>query len=211
MSVRKLFLIALLSVFAFATAPRRAAADWYLTPFVGGNFGGNANFGGPNSFDDQVERRVDVGASLGWMGKGIAGAEVDWGWSPNFFQNTTGPGNFAFGDSNVTTLMGNLVLGVPIGGQHGGGLRPYVVGGAGLLRSNISATTFFNGLTSNDWGVDVGGGVHGYFNDHVGLRGDLRYFRLMQNNNPAPGDLDLALSSFNFWRGTIGVTFRFGN
>jgi outer membrane protein with beta-barrel domain len=211
MSVRKLLLVAMLAVLAMAATPTRASADGYFTPFIGGNFGGNANFGGNNSFDDEVERRVDVGASIGWMGKGIAGVELDWGWSPNFFQNTTGPGNFTFGDSNVTTLMGNVVIGIPIGGQTGGGLRPYVTGGAGLLRSNISATTFFNGLTSNDWGANVGGGVHGYFNDHVGLRGDLRYFRLLGDNNPSPNDLDLALQSFNFWRGTIGVTFRFGN
>jgi outer membrane protein with beta-barrel domain len=210
MRVRKLFFVSMLAVLALAAAPSRASADWYVTPFVGGNFNGNANFGGNNSFDDQVERRVDVGASLGWMGKGIAGAELDWGWSPNFFQNTTGAGNFAFGDSNVTSLMGNLVIGVPVGGSRGGGLRPYVVGGAGLLRSNISANTFFTGLTSNDLGVDVGGGVHGYFNDHVGLRGDLRYFRLVQDNNSSNG-VDFALSDFNFWRGSIGVTFRFGN
>ena len=139
MTVRKLFLIGLLAIFALAAAPSSASADWYLTPFVGGNFGGNANFDGDNDLEDQVERRVDLGASLGWMGNGIAGFEVDWGWSPNFFQNTTGPGNFALGDSNVTTLMGNLVLGIPIGGQTGGGLRPYVLGGAGLLRSNISS------------------------------------------------------------------------
>ena len=211
MGVRKLSLVGMLAMFAFAAAPGRAAADWYATPFIGGNFGGNANFNGGNTtFDDQVERRVDVGASLGWMGNGIAGVELDWGWSPNFFQNTTGSGNFAFGDSNVTTLMGNVVIGVPIGGQRGGGVRPYVTGGAGLLRSNISATTFFSGLTSNDWGMNLGGGVHGYFNDRVGLRGDLRYFRLLQNDTPGNG-LDLALSDFNFWRGTIGVTFRFGN
>ena len=107
--------------------------------------------------------------------------------------------------------MGNLVLGVPVGGQTGGGVRPYVVGGAGLLRSNISGSTFFNDLTSNDFGIDLGGGVHGYFNDHVGLRGDLRYFRLLQDNEPAADDLDLGLADFNFWRATIGVTFRFGN
>lgn len=211
MSVRKTFFAVMLAVVAVAAAPSRASADWYVTPFVGGNFGGNASFGGNNTFDDEVERRVDLGASLGWMSKGIAGVELDWGWSPNFFQNTTGPANFAFGDSNVTTLMGNVVVGIPIGGQRGGGVRPYVVGGAGLLRSNISATTFFNELTSNDWGIDVGGGVHGYFNDHVGLRGDLRYFRALQDNSAAPNDLDLALSSFNFWRATVGVTFRFGN
>jgi hypothetical protein len=142
MSVRKLFLVAMLAGLAFAAAPSRASADWYVTPFIGGNLGGNANFGGNNSFDDEVERRVDVGASLGWMGKGIAGFELDYGWSPNFFQNTSGSGNFVFGDSNVTTLMGNLVVGIPIGGQTGGGLRPYVTGGAGLLRSNISGSTF---------------------------------------------------------------------
>lgn len=211
MVVRKVLLVALFAVLASAAAPRRAAADWYLTPFVGGNFSGNANFGGNNSFDDEVERRVDVGASLGWMGKGIAGAELDFGWSPNFFQNTTGVGNFAFGDSNVTTLMGNLVIGIPIGGQHGGGVRPYVSGGAGLLRSNISGSTFFNDLHTNDFGADVGGGIQGYFNDHVGLRGDLRYFRSLQDNSPTTNDLDLGLSNFNFWRGSIGVTFRFGN
>jgi len=211
MAVRKLLLVSILAVVALAAAPSRASADWYLTPFIGGNLGGNANFGGNNSFDDEVERRVDVGASLGWMGNGIAGFEVDYGWSPNFFQNTTGSGNFAFGDSNVTTLMGNVVLGIPIGGQHGGGLRPYVVGGAGLLRSNISGGTFFNDLHTSDFGVNVGGGVQGYFSDHVGLRGDLRYFRLLQDNAPANNDLDLALSDFNFWRASIGVTFRFGN
>ena len=107
--------------------------------------------------------------------------------------------------------MGNLVVGIPIGGQTGGGVRPYVTGGAGLLRSNISASDFFNELTTSDFGLNLGGGVHGYFNDHVGLRGDLRYFRLLQDNDPSTNDMDLALADFNFWRGSIGVTFRFGN
>lgn len=211
MNVRKLCFVAMLAGLAVGAAPSRASADWYITPFVGGNFGGNANFGGDNTFDDEVERRVDLGASLGWMGNGIAGLELDWGWSPNFFQNTTGTGNFAFGDSNVTTLMGNVVIGAPVGGQTGGGVRPYVVGGAGLLRSNISGNTFFNDLTTNDFGINLGGGLHGYFNDHVGLRGDLRYFRLLGDSEPAANDLDLTLSDFNFWRASVGVTFRFGN
>jgi len=211
MSVRKMLLVSTLAMLAFAAAPGRASADWYITPFIGGNVGGNANFGGNNSFDDEVERRLDVGASLGWMGKGIAGFELDYGWSPNFFQNTTGGGNFVFGDSNVTTLMGNLVIGIPIGGQTGGGVRPYVTGGAGLLRSNISGSTFFNDLHTSDWGMNVGGGVHGYFNDHVGMRGDLRYFRLLQDNSPSSNSLDLSLASFNFWRASVGMTFRFGN
>ena len=31
--------------------------------------------------------------------------------------------------------------------------------------------------TKNDFGLDVGGGVMGFFSDNVGLRGDIRYFR----------------------------------
>ena len=71
--MRKLLFVPMLAVLAFAAAPSSASADWYLTPFVGGNFGGNANFDGDNDLEDQVERRVDLGASLGWMGNGIAG------------------------------------------------------------------------------------------------------------------------------------------
>jgi len=65
MVIRKVLLVSIFAVLAFAAAPSRASADWYLTPFVGGNFNGNANFGGNNTFDDQVERRVDFGASFG--------------------------------------------------------------------------------------------------------------------------------------------------
>ena len=51
------------------------------------------------------------------MGAGIFGFEVDFGYAPNFFESTEGDGDFDYGDSNVTTLMGNVVLGIPIGGQ----------------------------------------------------------------------------------------------
>jgi opacity protein-like surface antigen len=192
-----------------AAAPTRASADWLFTPFIGANFGGNANFGDFDDFDDEFERRVDMGASLGWMGAGIVGFELDFGWSPNFFENTSGTGNFEFGDSNVTTLMANLIVGAPIGGQRGPGLRPYATAGVGLLRSNISGGDFFDDLNTNDFGLNVGAGVHGFFSDNVGLRGDVRYFRSLQDNEP-DDEFDLALSDFNFWRATIGLTFRFG-
>jgi hypothetical protein len=211
MTVRRLILVAIFAGVLNAAAPGRASADWYITPFVGGNFGGSADFG-PADLDDTIERKVNFGASLGWMGAGIAGFEIDWGWSPNFFQDTVGPSGFTLGDSNVTTFMANLVLGIPIGGQTGGGVRPYATGGIGLLRSNVDADSFFTeGLTSNDFGVNVGGGLHGYFNDNVGLRGDLRYFRLLQENETSGVPFNLGLASFNFWRGSIGVTIRFGN
>lgn len=208
MRIRQLTVGAAIAVLAVA-APKSASADWLFTPFVGGVFGGNASFGDFNDFDDEVERRVSAGASLGWMGNGIVGFEVDFGWTPNFFEDTTGDADFEFGDSNVTTLMANVLVGAPIGGQTGPGIRPYASGGAGLMRASISGGDFFDDLNTNDFGMNVGAGVVGFFNDNVGIRGDVRYFRSLQDNEP-DDEFDLALSDFNFWRATAGVTFRFG-
>ena len=199
--------LALSGLFLMGT-PGRASADWLLTPFIGANFGGNADFGSFDDFDDEFERRVDMGASLGWMGGGIVGFEVDFGWSPNFFQNTTGSGNFDFGDSNVTTLMANVVVGAPIGGQSGPGIRPYASGGVGIIKSSIGDAGDLFDVDSTDWGFNVGAGVTGFFTDNIGLRGDVRYFRSLQDNEP-DDEFDIALSDFRFWRGTVGLTFRF--
>jgi len=168
MRVPRLFVIGALIL---ALLPASASAQgWTFTPFVGANFGGNADFGEFATFDDEFEKRVDFGAALGWLSDAGIGFEVDFGYSPNFFEDTAGGSNFEFGDSNVTTLMGNLVLGFP-GGQ---GVRPYGSGGIGLIRSHVEGSTFFRELDTNDFGVNVGGGLLGYFNDNVGLRGDRR-------------------------------------
>jgi opacity protein-like surface antigen len=198
----KLLLIgALMLVLAPASA---SAQGWFFTPFVGANFGGDADFGDFDDFDDEAERRIDFGGTLGWLGDGGVGFEIDFGYSPNFFENTIGDANFDFGDSNVTTLMANILVGAP-GGE---GIRPYGSGGLGLIRSHIDGgTTFFNDLSTNDLGINVGGGIQGYFTDTVGIRGDIRYFRSLMDNEP-DDEFDLALSSFDFWRGTVGVTFR---
>jgi len=209
MSVKKVLFGLGLSGLLLVGTPGRASADWLLTPFIGANFGGNADFGGFDDFDDEFERRVDMGASLGWMGAGIVGFEVDFGWSPNFFENTVGPGNFEFGDSNVTTLMGNVLVGIPIGGQTGPGIRPYGTGGIGLIRGHIDGDEFFNDLDSNNLGFNIGAGVNGFFTDNIGIRGDIRYFRTLSETE-ADDAFDLALSDFDFWRATVGLTIRFG-
>lgn len=201
MQFRKLFMISLMML---ALVPASASAqDWFFTPFVGANFGGSATFGDFDDFDDEVERRMDFGASIGWN-PGAVGFEIDFGYSPNFFEDTAGDRNFEFGDSNVTTLMANLHL---MAG-NGTGVRPYGSGGVGLIRSRISDVGgLFDDVTTNDFGVNIGGGVQGNFNDKIGIRGDIRYFRSLQDNEP-DDEFDLALSNFDFWRGTVGVTFR---
>lgn len=212
MSVRKWLLTAGLVTVASVAAPRTASADWVLTPFVGWNFNGSAdvNGNGGSSFSNKFEKKIDYGVSLAAMGGGAVGFEVDFGYSPNFFESGTASNNaFQFtNDSNVTTLTGNAIVGIPIGGKRGGSVRPYVVGGVGLIRTNVTdATGFFDATTKNDFGFDVGGGLMGFFNSNVGLRGDVRYFRTFQNSTD--NITGLGLSNFNFWRGSVGVSLKF--
>ena len=209
MSLRKLFVTGALVLGTAAAAPSKASADWLFTPFIGSNFNGSATINeNGTDFDDEFERRVNFGASLAWMGAGIAGFEVDFGYSPNFFEETKGDDNFGFGESNVTTLMANAVLGAPIGGTAGISFRPYVVGGVGIMKSRIGDAEDLFDVDKTNFGFNAGGGVTGFFTDNIGIRGDLRYFRSLQDNEP-DGDVDISLSSFKFWRGSVGVTFRF--
>ena len=209
MALRKFAITSVLALMVFVAAPAKASADWLFTPFFGMNWGGTAGFTDlAVDFEGEFEQKMNFGASLSWMGAGAFGFEVDFGYSPNFFQNTTGDDDFEFGDSNVTTLMANLKVGAPFGGQTGGGIRPYASGGLGLIKSRIDDPDDLFELNSTDWGFNVGGGVTGFFNDNFGLQGDVRYFRSLQDNEP-DDEFDLALGSFNFWRGTVGLVFRF--
>lgn len=209
MSLRKKIITAALVLMGSIAAPATASADWLFTPFIGMNWGGSAGIlSTDGDFEDDFEQKANFGASLAWMGAGALGFEVDFGYSPNFFENTSGSGDFEWGDSNVTTLMANVTVGAPFGGQSGVGIRPYASGGLGLIRSHLVDADDLFEVDSNDWGFNVGGGVAGFFTDNVGLRGDIRYFRSLTDNEP-DDEFDVALSDFRFWRGSVGVVFRF--
>jgi opacity protein-like surface antigen len=165
-------------VLLFVTAMARpASADWLFTPYLGINFGGAANTVDINTLDEAFEQRANFGGSLAAMGGGIFGFEVDFNYTPNFFQLTEGDEDFEFFDvnSSMTTLMGSLVVGVPVGGQSGVGVRPYVTAGAGLMRANINFEDIFDDLSTNELGINFGGGLHIFFTDNIGFRGDVRY------------------------------------
>jgi|SRR5215204_3970107 len=211
MSVRKWLVIAGLFTAVSMAAPRNASADWVLTPFVGWNFSGTADVSGTGgvSLENKLEKKINYGASLAAMGAGAVGFEVDFGYSPNFFETGTDTnGDFDFtNDSNVTTLTANAIVGIPIGG-HGGSVRPYVVGGVGLIRSNVGDVgDFFDVQSKNDFGFDVGAGVMGFFAQNIGVRGDVRYFRTFRGTDE--NVTGLALGNLNFWRGSLGVSLKF--
>ena len=211
MSVCKRLLTAAIATAAIGMAPRPASADWTITPFVGWNTGGSADVNGSDGTTrtSKFEHKIDYGVSIAGMGNGAIGAEFDLGYSPNFFETgTTNGDGFDFtNDSNVLTAMGNVIVGIPVGG-HGGSIRPYAVGGVGLIRTNVQTVgDVFDVRTKNDFGFDVGGGVMGFFAQNVGLRGDIRYFRSFSGSDD--NFTGIGVSDFNFWRASAGVTFKF--
>lgn len=188
-----------------------ASADWLFTPYVGVVFGGSANNFDVTDLSDEFEQRISFGGAVTWMGAGKLGLELDYHLAPNFYQITGGDEDIELLelDSSVQTLMANVVLGAPIGGTSGPGVRPYAVAGIGLMRASLSGVDdLFDNLSNNELGVNFGGGLHVFFSDNVGLRGDARYFRGLQKGDDEGEDLDL--EDFDFWRATLGVTFRFG-
>jgi hypothetical protein len=187
---------------ALALSPVQARAEGYISPWVATNAG--TGFNGSNLGNSFNNGRVGVGTQVGAMGKGIIGAELDLGWSPSFFGTTND-----FGNNSVIDVMGNLIVGVPVGGTRGAGIRPYVTAGLGLLRTQIDGGTIATVSSSNnDLGWNAGGGVMGYFSDHFGLRGDVRYMRNIQNNSTSVTDINFDPGNFHFWRASIGVVLR---
>ena len=177
-----------------------ARADGFVSPTIGVDFGGNAGStlqGAANN-----SNKINVGAAAGWMGAGIAGVEEDFSYAPNFF----GSGG-TVDKTRVLTLMTNLILGVPVGGQHGPGIRPFVSGGVGLINRTINFVNGVSNFSDNDFGFDLGAGVMGYFSNNIGLRADYRYFRNFQTTDS--NTIGLESGHFSFSRASFGVLFRF--
>jgi len=198
MRTYKLLVAAAAAAVILVPAPVRA--DAYVSPWAAVQFGGkiNDNLGGIGSDIDRG--RAGFGVTAGAMGGGIFGAEFNFGYSPSFFGT-----NNDFGNNSVIDVMGNLIIGIPIGGSHGGSVRPFVTAGAGLIRSQIDAGGPFNVSSStNDAGWNVGGGVMGFFGQHFGLRGEIRYLRAFDSNTI----VGVNVGTIDFTRLSLGVVFR---
>lgn len=185
-------ILAVLVAAAAVSSPALAHADGFISPFLGANFGNNSGNG-----------RMSTGANAGWMGAGVIGAELDFGYAPSFFGNKG-----TFGSNSVTDVMGNVIVGVPAGGTHGAGVRPYVSLGAGLLRSRLNGVAGGTGAyTNNEAGMNAAVGVMGYMSNHLGLRGDVRYFRNLSDTSTT-NSANIDFGSFHFWRASVGIVLR---
>jgi opacity protein-like surface antigen len=199
--MRRAHAVAVICAFGVWLSAASARADGFVSPSVGVDFGGNAGSTLRGAVNNS--QKVNWGVAVGWMGAGVFGLEEDFSWAPNFF----GSGGTTIDKTRVVTLMTNVIAGIPVGGQRGGGVRPYVSVGVGLINQHVSTPTGVGDVSENDFGFNGGAGVMGYFADHIGLRGDVRYFRSFQNTEA--NIVGLEVGHFSFYRASLGVLFRF--
>lgn len=193
----KKLICVLSSVVALVMWPAIARADVLLTPFAGLTFVDGADNG-----------KVTFGASIG-AGR-LLGVELDVSQARLGTFDDIPVVRF---EATATTVMGNLVVRLPAGP-----VQPYVSGGVGIIRIKGDVNVPFLGdvvsASAQDFGVNIGGGVHIFPTPNFGIRADVRYFRTIGDLNWDDfrdiGGLDgLPLPRVDFWRLTGGVTFRF--
>ncbi|MEP6917928.1 MAG: outer membrane beta-barrel protein, partial [Acidobacteriota bacterium] len=111
-------------------------------------------------------------------------------------------------ESRTTTLMGNFLVTAPQA-WWGDRVRPFGVAGLGVFNARIGADDDFVAVRNTHLGLTLGGGVMSMFEQHLGFRADLRYLRDLQRLDGESEFFSLGETHVDFWRGTVGVVFRF--
>ena len=130
-----------------------------LSASIGNVFGGDA---------PSTKRTWAV--AIGGGGAHGIGSELEFSETRNFFETADGVAH-----GRVLTLMPSIFVAVPVGR-----IRPYGIFGFGFIRQRTAASTggIFSDLSDEDIGYSVGGGMTYHFARRVGVRGDLRRFKV---------------------------------
>ena len=181
-----------------APSPALADTEWQIRPFAGVTFGGGTTL---NDLDHASGKpNIVLGVSAGWLGD-IVGVEADLGHAPGFFQ--TGNVHLVV-SSRVTTLTGNVIVGLPRRATEYS-LRPYFVGGLGVMVARAADSLNALPVEMTRPAFDLGGGVSGALSDRTGLSWELRYFRSVHGKVDPIG---VGLERLSFWRANMTLVVR---
>jgi hypothetical protein len=166
-------LIALVLLFAL---PGVARADFFFVPFAGMKFGGSTSI-----VDLELaanHKKFTLGGSAMQLSNRIIGFEIEFGSITGYFESgdqLIKPGSY------VIDLSGNVLLALPPGAT-GGGLRPYLVAGGGLIHAE--AEDFFEVFQVRRTvpSITLGVGAIGLISNTVGVRFDLRHLRSLSKD-----------------------------
>ena len=191
--MRRILFLALVLALPLAL-PSQARAEGFISPLIGFNFGGDANCPSIQGCED---KRMNFGVALGAAGS-IFGFEEEFAYARDFF------GSAPTLKSSVITVMSNVMLAPKIGP-----VRPYLATGVGLIKTHVDLTTTSILTTdNNNFGWDIGGGLHVTVAPHIGVRGDIRYFHTFQDVGPMGFSLG-ANQKLDFGRAAAALDFTF--
>ena len=181
-------------------APAPASAELQLKPYVGVTFGGGTTL--INLADAAGSRTFVEGIGFVYLGE-MFGVEADASFAPGFFEK----GNErTVIRSSVGTVSGSIIVALPRRiAQYS--LRPYVVGGFGLIRASIDDAAGIFPIRANMGAINVGGGATGFLTQRFGVGWDLRYFRSV-TGGPTDPALRFGRPQLSFWRVSMSVVVR---
>jgi Outer membrane protein beta-barrel domain len=174
----------------FVVSPAPVRAEVILTPFAGKAFSGALS-----------SSRTTYGAALGFLGGGVFGFEGEFSYVKDAFGDLNAPE--AVTSNNVQSLSADVMAAVPARS-----VRLYASAGLSVLRPAIEDRTGTFVVNEDKLGYNIGGGLMVFLSDHVGLRGDLRYFKAFSDLQPGQG-LTISLGTLDYWRGTVGLALKF--
>lgn len=186
----------------FATASPAFAGERQIRPFLGATFSGDTTFVDSENAAGKVH--TTIGVNVAWLGE-IVGVDVDLARTYGFFQSDR-PVPLVVG-SSVTTLTGNVILAAP-GRKTEYGLRPYLAGGAGLMRVRIDHPFGVLPVAKTMPTLDVGGGVTGFLTNRVGVCWELRYFNSLSRTTEEKG-VSFGGEQLSFWRASMALAIRY--
>jgi hypothetical protein len=149
-----------------------------------------------------VAGKPHVAFGVNGLGVGqVFGIEGDVSFAPGFFQAKRQ--QLILG-SSVTTATANLVVAFPRRWSQYT-LRPYAVGGGGVMRVHIDDVNGVLAVDSSLGTVDFGGGVTGFLTDRVGVSWDVRYFRSFGGDSRG---FSIGNEQMSYWRAMMAVAIR---
>ena len=178
-----------------------AHADWLITPFLGTSLAGETTF---LVLERGAGARMTLGASVALLTDSIVGSEADVGHTPKFFEGDDPRGLVL--SSRVTTFGGNVILAAPLGLTRES-LRPYLLGGLGLMQARSKDLAGLFPVNEDRLGLSVGGGAIGFVTETTGVRFDVRHLKAISGADgllARPG-----VSRLSFWRATVGLAIRY--
>jgi hypothetical protein len=187
-------------VLALVVSAPPAFAEWQLKPFAGLTFGGDTTL--VDVGEGRDKKHLALGVGVLQLGE-VVGFEGEFAYAPDYFEGSTG----LVLRSSVLTLMGNVVVAMPRRTVEYS-LRPYVVGGFGLVRASTRDLVDALSLRENMPAFNVGGGVTGFLTETVGVSWDVRYFRSVRQPQQATGT-SIGSPELSFWRANMALALRF--